>query len=245
MEEEKLPINPTTGVEGEMNANTPSVSQVSAETNISENNNEVKDNMSNVMQSDVEPPANVVNNSQDNGEKLDGIPSGSQPEIVLPAYEMTPPARFVAQSRLGRIAQTYLTISITAIVLIVLALLSSILGPIAYIFFIAILLIIMGAIVLFTVGTVLLVPNNLVSKMWAFFKSVTGASDSMMKVVNFCFNSIRWIALVGMIASTIAIVFTSIHKGEFKALKIVILSILLVLFIVAFVFFVITGGAQL
>ncbi len=154
------------------------------------------------------------------------------------------PKKIIATSRLNRFGNIFFSISIALISIVGLFLLSSILTPLLWIAAIAAFFVILVCMVVFSFGAVFVMDSEPMAKLWNLFTKLTGSGDSMFSLTQFCFNSTQWISLAGMIVCAIAIVFLSINKTKFKALKIVLVAIFIVLFAVVFAFMELTGGIQ-
>ena len=154
------------------------------------------------------------------------------------------PKKIIVSSRLNRFTNIFFSISIALISIVGLFLLSSILTPLLWIAVIAVFLVVMICMVVFSFGSVFVMDSKPMAKLWNLFTKLTGSGDSMYSLTQFCFNSTQWISLAGMIIGALAIVFAIISKTKFKVLKIVLVAIFMVLFAVVFAFIEITGGIQ-
>ncbi len=156
-----------------------------------------------------------------------------------------PPAGMLNQLRLQRFAKIFFNLAIAVSVLIAIALLSTVVTPLLFIFALIILIIAVIGLILFTAGAAFFMPGNPVGLLWGLLSGLVGSSDSMGEFVKFCFNITKWISVVGVVLSAIAILFLSVSKSKQNfVVKIVVLSILIVVMIAIFVFHMLTGGMQ-
>ena len=154
------------------------------------------------------------------------------------------PAKYIAHLRLNRFNNIFFNMSIGLMSIMLIALFSSLIGPVIYFFFVVFLLMVMACMIIFTFGAIFAVPENPVSKIWSFFQVIINANDSVMKITQFCFNSTKWLSLAGVISSVIGIVLISVSKCGGKVGKIIALSFFILIFVAVFVFQVLTGGVQ-
>lgn len=165
-------------------------------------------------------------------------------EITTP-IENVPPKGMLVQSRLQRFDKVFFNLSIAASVLVLVALLSSFVTPMLFLFALVVLFGVLLALIVFTAGTAFFMPGNSVGIIWSLISKLVGSGEAMTEFVAFCFNITKWISIVGVVLSAIAIVFMSINKNKQHFVgKIITLSILIALLIFVFVFQVVTGGMQ-
>ena len=154
------------------------------------------------------------------------------------------PVAMLAQARLNRISRICFNLAIALFIAIFAMLLSSILGPILYICVVVLLLLVMGCMLVFTVGAVVVIPGNPLGKVWALFQTITGANDSIMWLTAQMFNATKWVALVGVAVSLLSITLISVSKKQPKVGKIILLSLAILVMLIVFAFQVLTGGVQ-
>ena len=147
-----------------------------------------------------------------------------------------PPKNILKQSRYFRTSNIFFNLSVTSIILVFVALLSTVLTPLLYFFAVVALFLAIIMLVIFTLGIVFAVPGGLVQKMWSLLTSMVSNSDTIMNITKFCFNSTKWLSIVGVVASVLSIVFIALSKVKNKVWKIILLGILIVIFCVVFVF---------
>lgn len=96
----------------------------------------------------------------------------------------------------------------------------------------------------FTIGLIYFADNNPIPKLFEFIQTIGDSSEKFLNFTKICFNMTKWIALAGIIFSIASIVFTVLTKRSSKVPKIVLFSLLIVIFVVIFAFQLITGGLQ-
>ncbi len=152
--------------------------------------------------------------------------------------------KMLRQTRIDRLMNIFFRMAITMFCLIWAALFSSLLGPVLYFTIIVILLLVMGCMLVFTLGTIFAMPGNPLGKVWGFFQKLTNGSDSVLGLTQICFNATKWLALAGIILSVLTIVMLAMNRHPSKVGKIVWLSIFIVVSAIVFAFQIITGGMQ-
>lgn len=172
--------------------------------------------------------------------------TGSENTVI----KTEPSAAVFLEMRVCRLSKIFLNMTVAAFVLTLLALLSSVLAPVAYaVALIAVLAFVLISIlvtVIFTFGVILLVSDGPVQKLWEFMTGFAESGDSVMTVTAMLFNSAKWISLAGMVLSLISAIFICLSKSSrYKAVKLIFLALLTVMLGIVFVFYLITGGIQL
>ena len=161
-------------------------------------------------------------------------------EIISPMA----PAHILRQAHVDRFTNIFSNMAVTMSCLILVALLSSILGPVLYLFAVVVLFLVMGCMVVFTMGTVFVIPGNPIAKVWGVLQKVIKGGDSITNIAQICLNATKWLALAAIIASVIGIAILTLSKKPSKVGRIVLLSILIVLNAAVFAFQIVTGGMQ-
>lgn len=157
-----------------------------------------------------------------------------------------PPSKQEKEARLYRFSRIFFSMAITCLVLVVLALLSSVLAPVLYFLGLMILglVFVILAIVfaIFTFGLIFAIPDNPVSVLANFIGDFAESGGNLYNVLLACWYAGLCISVAGILASVLGIVFVALSKGKAKAFKLVFLSILIAVFggILAFQLF--AGG---
>lgn len=158
------------------------------------------------------------------------------------------PAKMLADARFNRFSNIIyrwaVALFIAIGVLLLSSILFSILGPVLYFCVIALLLLMMGAMLVFTLGTVVVMPWNPLAKLWDFFTTLTSSSNTIIGLIAHLFNATKWVSLVGIVVAVLSIVLICVGKKQPKVGKIILLSIFIVLMVIVFGFQVLTGGVQ-
>ena len=94
------------------------------------------------------------------------------------------------------------------------------------------------------VGIAFAIPGNPVAKLWGFLQKMLSANDSILHVTQVCFNATKWISLVALVLSLIALILVIVGKKQPKVGKSILLSVFMIVSIVVFVFQLTTGGIQ-
>lgn len=165
-------------------------------------------------------------------------------ETIVETTNVAPPTKLIVENRLNRFGKIFFNMAITAASLTLFALLATIITPVIYLVALAVLFGIICVIFICSLGLVLAIPDNILTKLWSLLGFVMDSGGSMGSISAFCFNISQWFALAGMILSALGIVFISLTKRKNKTTKIIALSILTTLLLGVFLFFVITGGMQ-
>ena len=164
---------------------------------------------------------------------------------MVEPIENLPPKGMLNQLRLQRFSKIFFNMAIATSVLVFIALLSSVVTPLLYICALVVLIIVGVGLILFTAGGAFFIPGNPVGIIFGLLSGLASNSDLMGEFVKFSFNITKWISVVGVVLSVIAIVFLSINKSKQKFVtKIVALSILILVLIAIFAFQMLTGGMQ-
>lgn len=153
-----------------------------------------------------------------------------------------PPANILNEQRLNRFGNIFTKMAITSAILMLLALLSTMITPILFVCVILVLFTAVILMVVCTFGAVFAIESKPVEKVWSLLKNVLNSGDSMERILVFCMELSKWIAIAGAVASAIAIVFVAVSKATRKTSKIIWLSIGIVLFVLYFIINIITGG---
>ena len=127
--------------------------------------------------------------------------------------------------------------------LLFVSLLANILGPILYVFAVLILILFIILMVVFTLGTVFVIPNSPMPKILEIFKNVVNANNSVTKITQFCYSTTKWIALLSVASAISAIVFLLKTKRKGWLKKVASLSLLIVIFSIIFIIQLV-GGMQ-
>jgi len=155
------------------------------------------------------------------------------------------PNNMLKQLRLQRFSKIFFNMAIATSILVFIALLSSLITPLLYFFALVVLIIVVMGLIIFTAGAAFFMPGNPVGIVWGLLSGLVSSGESMSEFVKFCFNITKWISIVGIVLSVIAIVFLSITKSKQKfVVKIIVLSILILVLGVVFAFQMLTGGMQ-
>ena len=155
---------------------------------------------------------------------------------------LEPPTNIIVWDRVHRLSKILYSVAITSSILIFVCFLSSIITPLLYATAILVLFTALIMMVVFTLGLAFLLPGRPVARVLDIIQSLIGGGDLVAFITQACFNSTKWLALVGIIASIVSIVLISIGKQRHKGAKIVLLSILILICGVVFAFQIITGG---
>lgn len=164
-------------------------------------------------------------------------------EESLNSSGLNPPEEIVIQDRFYRLSKILFSLTIFLGGLLFVSLLANILGPILYVFTVVILIIFIVLMVVFTLGTVFVMPNSPMPKVLEIFKNVVNANNSVTKITQFCYSTTKWIALLSIASAilTIILLLKTKRKGWLK--KVVLLSLLIVVFSVIFIIQLV-GGMQ-
>lgn len=154
------------------------------------------------------------------------------------------PAKMLADARFNRFSNIIYRWAVTLFIAIGVMLLSSMLGPLLYICAIVLLFLMMGAMLVFTLGTVVVMPWNPLAKLWNLLTTLTNSSDTIMGLTAHLFNATKWVSLVGIVVSVLSIILICVGKKQPKIGKIILLSIFIVLMVIVSGFQVVTGGVQ-
>lgn len=149
---------------------------------------------------------------------------------------------FIRSIRMDRISKIFFNMSIVAISLLFMSALSTIFVPIAQLFLIIVMFIVIVCAIIFTFGTIFVVPNSPIGKMWDFLIDLTNF-DSMENIVNYVINAIPYICFAGILLSTVSLLLNVCNKSKRSAGKIVSLSIFISLFAIGIVLFFVLGGS--
>lgn len=154
------------------------------------------------------------------------------------------PTKIINQERKNRFAKIFFNMSITCAILILCALLSLIIAPVFYMFAIVLLFGAIVVIVVFSIGTVFVVGENIVTKLWEILTLIINSGDKMGIIASYSFIISKWLSVAGIVISAIGIVFWAINKKDGRVAKIITLSIMLAIFIVVLIFNLVTGGVK-
>lgn len=152
--------------------------------------------------------------------------------------------QILAQARLNRFTTIFFNFAVTMFCIVWVALLSSLLGQILYFFVLASLFVAIICMIIFTLGIAFAIPGNPVAKLWGFLQKMLSANDSILHVTQVCFNATKWISLVALVLSLIALILVIVGKKQPKVGKSILLSVFMIVSIVVFVFQLTTGGIQ-
>jgi len=154
------------------------------------------------------------------------------------------PGKMLGDARFNRFSNIIYRWAVALFIAIGVMLLSSILGPLLYICVIILLFLMICAMLVFTLGTVVVMPWNPLSKLWSLLTTLTNSSDTIMGLTAHLFNATKWVSLVDIVVSVLSIILICVGKKQPKVGKIILLSIFIVLMFVVFGFQVLTGGVQ-
>ena len=156
-----------------------------------------------------------------------------------------PPKNLIISYHTIRLGNILSNIAFTAITLLMMSMLASILVPLIHAFvalFSVLVFLLVGISVIFTFGLILLDPDNPIVKMLEFIEKI-GEFDSL-KITNFCIKLIPYFCYVGIAASILGIILLASSKLKGNKGKIVALVIFTILMIVVLVlYYVLKGGA--
>lgn len=157
-----------------------------------------------------------------------------------------PPSKQEKEARLYRFSRIFFSMAITCLVLVVLALLSSVLAPLLYFFVLMILGVVLIILAIFfavfTFGLIFAIPDNPIAVLAGFISDLAESGDHLYTALVVCWYVGLGISVAGILISILGIVFVALSKGKAKVFKIVFLSVLIAVFggILAFQLFV--GG---
>lgn len=164
-------------------------------------------------------------------------------EESLNSSGLNPPDEIVIQDRFYRLGKILFSLTIFLGCLLVVSLLSNILGPILYVFTVAILILFIALMVIFTLGTVFVMPNSPMPKVLEVYKNVVNANNSVTKITQFCCGTTKWLALLGIASAILGITFLLKNKRNGWLKKVVSLSVLIVIFSIILIIQLV-GGIQ-
>lgn len=153
-----------------------------------------------------------------------------------------PSAKILTKAKYHRFGNIFYNMSIACLSLILVALLSTLVMPLLWMFAFLVLFLAAIAIVVFTLGLVLTNPNNPATKIFELIGSLSEASGNMESILEFCLSMTKWFSIVGIIASIVSIVFISLKKGKSWVGKIIFLAIIIAILAIVIILHLITGG---
>ena len=166
-----------------------------------------------------------------------------------------PPRRILNQLQFYRIGNIFFKLAMTCFVLSGLFLLLEVLVPliygVAYVLIILIAIIAIFYIVVYSVGTVLLLELDgkvgPIEKIWNFIEKLANNGDAagpINMVILFCAAAFKAASVIGAASCVISIVFVALSKSKLKVLKFVFLGIALVSMVGLLVVYYMIGGPE-
>ena len=152
------------------------------------------------------------------------------------------PPNYYSKMRCNRFYDIFNKISFTCAVLLVVWLLSIIILPLLQMTLFMLAVIAAGVIIVCTIGTVFLEPNNIVAQRFEFVGKVFDSNYSQV-VIDVCIKIFPIICFVGLACAVLSIVFGALDNKSKKTRRIVAQSFICLLMVVCIAVYYIFGGA--
>lgn len=155
--------------------------------------------------------------------------------IVDEAYV---PSAVIKKMRFRRLEKIFCNIAVAGLAMIIMGLLALIVVPLMYVLSIVLIILLIILLLVFTMGVILLTPNNWVVKLWDILSNITGSKDHMVNATNVCMDIATVVSVVCMVACALGIVFIILNNGRNKIGKIIGLCAIAVVALVGILLFV-------
>ncbi|MBP3431980.1 MAG: hypothetical protein J6K39_03920 [Clostridia bacterium] len=161
-------------------------------------------------------------------------------------FSISPPSQFIAQTRCSRFGKIFSNLGFFCSIVLLISVIAIVAIPMMYsllwLGIVILLFVLIAAIILFTVGTVFVSPNNPVSFLWGILSGLVQSPADMTGVVNIVVMSIPYFAIIGLGVSALGLTFLAIGRPKNWIVRTVFLGIFMALNIVGLVLYYTLGG---
>lgn len=156
------------------------------------------------------------------------------------------PASMYKEMNRNRISKIFAHMAITAGIATPSLILAAFLVPTMAMFvqfFVVVLgMLLMIAMVVFTIGLIFLDPSSPLGEIFNFISSISAGNEIMIKIANICFSITRYVGFIGIALSIASIVLLAVGREKGRIGKIVFISILIFFSIISIIVNFIMGG---
>lgn len=190
---------------------------------------------------------NISNDSSDNQtEKIANEASMSTEQSnIIPDIDCNNVSviKNLKTSKIIRISNIFLTMTIACIVLGFITSIIGLAGPfitgLLYVVVLIFDLIAMFLIVVCSLGTVFLDEKSPLPKMWDFVANGGDIMENTTKIANISLSISKWVAIVGIVLTVISIILTACCRRNSKVVKLILLPLVIAIFVLMII---ICGG---